>query len=435
MLRNPSILVSSLVPLVGAFLMVRPPTFVFGIALLFAIPLVGQEQQLLHHSIVGQSSCATKPCYDEVMSDLAVQKMLLGLAAGPRPISDVESALKGGGVPVADLLQLRLIRREGDRYFLNFPLFTAADVKRIREASEVYAGSLADAVLARRQDIEAALERYDLPSVDRKAVAYFVLGCASLDWDGLNITAAKGYSKETEDRPDGQYVPDAEEITSQSLERIYWGSHNSSYGGIHLTSFGDHFSKRYTLPDLLWQLPGRVSTTGYPEELRPVIESLLDASLDQTGTQLKRMMVTLRDGEKTPTELAQAVSLQPKEAEPLVRVLVALEFVSERNGRYQARIPVLAKRDEAMTKRLLAIGNQAMDQWLAANYPKIKSELRDLSFTRSGVPFEDGFTMIWHYLFGIANRKLVEAGLFADPYAPDRKYKGSIPAVSELDIP
>jgi len=415
--------------------MVRIQMSAFLIALLLSLPLAAEEQPLLRYSIVGSSSCATKPCYNETISNLMVQKALLDLAAGPRSPGDVEAALKAGTVPIADLLQLRLIRREGDRYFLNFPLFTAADVKRIRDVSETYASSLADAMLARRNEIEVALQSYDAPGVDRKAVAYFVLGCASLDWDGLDLTAAKGYRKATEDRPDGKYVPDAEEITSLSLERIYWGSHNSSYDGIELTSFGDHFSKRYTLPDLLWRLPGRIANSDYPDELKPTLESLLEASLQQTGVHVTRMMVSLREGEKTLPELAQAANLPTGEAEPLVRALVALEFVAAHGGRYQAQIPVFTKRDEAMAKRLLSIGNLVMDRWLAANYSKMKAELQDLSFTRSGVPFEDGFTMIWHYVFGIANRKLVEAGLFADPYAAGRKYKGSIPAVSQISLP
>ena len=405
-----------------------------AVALLLVLPLAAQEQPLLRYSIVGSNSCATKPCYDEVISNPIVQKMLLDLAAGSRPVDAVETALRGGEVPVTHLLQLRLIRREGDRYFLNFPLFTAVDVKRIRESSEVYGGSLADAMLAHRQDIEAALQSYDLSGVDRKAVAYFVLGCASLDWDGLHLTAARGYRKVTEDRPDGKYVPDAEQTTSFSLERIYWGSHNSSYDGIDLTSFGDHFSKRYTFPDLFWRLPGRIANTDYPDELKPTIESLLDASLQQTGVHVTRMMVSLRDGEKTLPELAKAASLNADETEPLVRALIALEFVATHGDRYEARIPVFTKRDEAMVRHLLSIGNLVMDQWLATNYAKLKAELRDLSFTRSGVPFEDGFTMVWHYIFGIANRKLVEAGLFADPYAAGRKYKGSIPAVSQISL-
>jgi hypothetical protein len=402
------------------------------IILLFAYMLPAQEQPLLRHSIVGSSSCDKKPCYDEVISNLTVQKMLLDLAAGPRSVNDVEAALKAAAVPLDDILQLRLIRREGNRYFLNFPLFTASDVKRIRASSEVHAASLAEAMLGHRQEIEAALQSYDLPSVDRKAVAYFVLGCASLDWDGLDLTAAKGYRKASEERPDGNYVPDAEEAAPLSLERIYWGSHNSEYDGIGMTSFGDHFSKRYTLPDLFWRLPGRVAKTDFPDELKPDIESMLEASLTQTGVHVSRMLVSLRDGEKTLPELAQAAQLPIEAAEPMVRLLVALEFVAPHGDRYQVSIPVLTKRDEAMRRRLLSIGNAVMDQWLVANYPKLRAELSDLSFTRAGVPFEDGFTMIWHYIFGIANRKLVEAGLFADPYAASRKYKGSIPAVSEI---
>ena len=394
-----------------------------------------QDQPILHYSIVGSSSCSTKPCFTGVMANVQVQQALLKLAQGPIPSKVFESSLHGAGVSTSDLLSLRLIRLDGDQYFLNFPLFTAQDDQRIRAVTARYAGSLASTMLTRRPEIESALSGYDAPGVDRKAVAFFVLGCASLDWDGLNITAAKGYRKETEERPDGKYVPDAEEITAQSLDRIYWGSHNDTYGNIFVTSFGDHASKRFSLPDLLWQLPGRTSTTNYPEDLRPAIQSLLQASMDQTGTTLARMMLALRDGDKTSAELAQAGGLQPKEAETFIQLLLAIQMISVHDGRYRATALVLTKRDEAMTKRLLAIGNRVMSQWLAENYPKIKSELQNLSFTRSGVPFEDGFTMIWHYLFGLTNRQLVEAGLFTDPYAPDRKYKGSITVVSELDIP
>jgi hypothetical protein len=398
-------------------------------------PLIAQEQQLLRHSIVGSNSCAKKPCFDEAINSIPVQRILLELAAAPLPTQDVEAALKDGDVPITDLLQLRLIRRDGDRYFLNFALFTASDVKQIRESSEVYAGSLANAMLSRRDEIDAALRTYQVPGVDPKAVAYFVLGCASLDWDGLDLTAAKGYRKASEPRPDGDYVPDAEQITSASLEHIYWGSHNTTYDGAEFTSFGDHASSRYTLPDLLWRIPGRIADTGYPGELKPVLESLLDASLQQTAVHMTHMLLALHDEEKTLPQLAQAANLQEKDAKPLVQTLLALQFISADGDRYQATIPVFTKRDETMARRLVSIGHQVMEQWLVVNYPKMKGELNDLSFIRAGVPFEDGFTMIWHYVFGMANRKLIEAGLFADPYSPNRKYKGSISALSQIDLP
>jgi hypothetical protein len=36
---------------------------------------------------------------------------------------------------------------------------------------------------------------------------------------------------------------------------------------------------------------------------------------------------------------------------------------------------------------------------------------------------------VWHYVFGIANRTLVEAGFLADPYGPDRRHQGFLPAI------
>jgi hypothetical protein len=41
---------------------------------------------------------------------------------------------------------------------------------------------------------------------------------------------------------------------------------------------------------------------------------------------------------------------------------------------------------------------------------------------------------VWHPLFGVANRELVAAGLFADPYDAKRTFKGFIPAAYQLDV-
>ncbi len=405
------------------------------LGLLLAVLLVAtglsaaQEKNLVDYSIVGSNSCDKKPCYDDVISKIPVQKLFLDLAAAPVDAATVESALKQAGVPLSDVLQLRLIRREGGRYFLNFPLFTAADVVTIKAASDRYAASLAQALLERRHDIESALLAYGAPGVDRKAVAYVVLGCVSLDWDGLDITASKGYRKTTEDRPDGKYVPAAEQKSEVSLQRIYWGSHNSQIGEAYFTSFGDHFSPRYTLPDLIWRVPGRIADTQFPADIQRALRSLLAEALNNSGDEMGRIMLALRSGEKTKPELARSLAIPEANAGVLLDTLSELQFVRLQDGRYQAAVPVLTERDKEMVDKLRAIGRQVMESWLAANYPHIKSDLNHLSFTRSGVPFEDGFTMIWHYIFGITNAKLVEAGLFADPYDEARKYKGSIPMV------
>lgn len=413
----------------------------FGVALLCITESISAEQgeitsrkqTLLRYSVVGSYSCDKKPCYGEVMESIPVQEILLELAKGPRELQTVGASAEGAAGSIADLLTLRLIRCEGDRYFLNFALFTAEDVRHIRDVSERYAGSLAAVLLARREEIEMALQAYDAPGIDPKAIAYFLLGCASLDWDGLRLTAEKGYRKSTEKRPDGSYVPAAEEISEESLEKVYWGSHFFTLDGVSLASFGDHHSlPRYMLPDVLRRTPDLPSS--YPDTLKAALRELMAESFDHSGYQLGRMMLALRDGQKSSTDLARAAGATESEAKALLRVLLALDYATEQNGLYRARIPVLTKRDEAMTRKILAIGNQVMGQWLAENYESIRAELKDLSFMRSGVPFSEGFTMIWHYLFGISNRKLVEAGLFADPYETTRKHKGAIPVVYELEL-
>ncbi len=395
---------------------------------------MAHQRPLLEYSITGSSSCDKKPCYHQVMKSIPVQEFLLKLAKGPLDRRAADAAMEHAPVSMADLLALRLIRCESDRYFLNFALFTAADVKRIREVSERYAGSLAGAVLVRRGEIETVLRAYDAPDIKPEAVAYFLLGCASLDWDGLNLTAEKGYRKTKEERPDGNYVPAAQEITELSLKKVYWGSHNSTHDGVSLTSFGDHHSlPRCMLPDLLWRTPNLTSSC--PDTVKSALGELISESLGHKGYQLGRMMLAMRDGLKLSTDLARAAGAEESEAMVLLRTLVALDYTTEQNGLYRAQIPVLTKRDEVMTRKILVIGNQVMGQWLAVNYKSIKAELKDLNFIRSGVPFSEGFTMIWHYLFGITNRKLVEAGLFADPYDTTRKYKGAIPVVYELAFP
>lgn len=401
--------------------------------------LVGQspearanQQQLLSFSIVGSSSCETTPCYSDVMKRIPVQALLLKLAGGRLAVREAETS--PAGASILDLLSLRLIRREGPWYYLNFALFTAADVQRIREVSEHFSKSLAASLLAWRKEIDEVLREYDLPGVDPKAVAYFLLGCVSLDWDGLSITARKGFRKEAGERPDGNYAPAAQEITAATLERVYWGSHNAVYQGIHFTSFGDHHNlPRYMLPDLLWRAPAYPAS--YPTALTAVLDELIDKALERNGYQLGRIMLALRDGARTPDELARAAGESPADTKALLNLLTLLDYATDSGGRYQVQIPVFTRRDTALAARVRAIGAVVMDEWLSSNYPRIQAELSDLSFMRSGVPFAEGFTMVWHYLFGIANRRLVEAGLFADPYDPARRYRGAISVVYDIALP
>ena len=371
---------------------------------ILAVCCPAQEQQVLNYSIVGSSSCKTTPCFDRALANPRAERPLLDLARnGPRASAGIAAALSGSGVRPEDLEALGLVRAEGDRRVLNFTLFTAEDIRRIRKVTAGYARSLADEFVKRRSAIDRALAGYNLPGADRGAASFIILGCFSLDWDGLNITATRRY------------------LTRQ---RIYWGSHNNSWAEVAFTSFGDHHSvPRTALPDAAY---GRLLKMKWDFELPSAIQR---GDTDTAAAHMGRLMMTLREGPQSLNDLARKTRIEPAEAARYLSVLKTLEYVADPEGLYSAKAMVFTQRDLPMVHELKRIGRQVMEPWLAANYSKLRGELGDTAPSRWGVPYEEGFTMIWHFVFGPTNQLLVEAGMFSDPYAPERRYQGFIPAV------
>lgn len=381
--------------------------------------------------------------FDAAMRPAGVQRLLLALAAAPRAAGFVDSALVGTGVSRPELEALHLIRRDGAGYALSFTLLTQADVRRIREVGEVYARSLADAVLARRSAISALVRRYDVRSVDPAAVAFVLVGCFSLDWDGLSLTAQQGYRATPPTQLDGRYVPWAEERGAvsvnawpdarghPSLKRIYWGSHTTSADDVAFTSFGDHASlPRATLPDAIWPLQNALGAAELPDALGPSLRPLAEQSLLDLLRDMGHVLVALREGAADGEAVANAAGVPPDRAHALLGALVRLAYVDSAGGdRYVLRVPVFTARDGPMIDSVRALGRATMDAWLAAHYAKLARDLASLTPQRYGVPFADGFMQVWHYLFGSATRDLVEAGMLADPYDARREHWGFIPFV------
>ena len=328
------------------------------------------------------------------------------------------------------LEDLGLVRRWDGEYVIAFAFFTSEDVQKVRAVAERVTDSLVRALVARRSDIDAVLQRYDAQGVDPKAVPYIVLGCFSLDWDGLDLTAEKRYrSLPYVTAGEGKFIPYAEEKSNLSLKGIYLGSHDSDEGEFRFTSFGDHFSlPRWTFPDLAWLLPIHAARD-LPDSLRLEVNRALQQAMESMLRQVGRIMFALRDHERTLIELAGIVGMGTQETEDLLTLLAELEYVTRLGDRYRVLAPVLSERDGPMVQALRQVGWDVMEAWLSVNYEDVKGQLSNLIDVRSGVPYADMFTQIWHYLFGTANRKLVESGMFADPYAQSRRYKGFIPAV------
>lgn len=356
------------------------------------------EKPLLGYRITGftnSSAPAENATYAMVHPE--VQRLLLDVAASPRDRQYVEAALRPSPIRVEDMVSNGSLRLEGDRYWLNFPLLTRADQETVVRAAEIYSRRLADAYLARRKEIEALLRLYDLDGVDRKAVAFVVLGCFSLDWDGLRYATRNGYRASEPVRKGGRFFVMAEERGGPSLQRMYWGSGSMGYGKYGITTFGDHFSPR-----------------SHP--------------LKKVGEPGGAILLALRDGAR------ETADLPATNRDEVLAALVSAGYVHPDGTRYRAAIPVLSMRDQKMIEGLRRLGREALREWFTANYAEFRSAMRDIAPVRNGIPFPVAFDQLWHYLFGIANRKLVEDGLFADPYAPGAPRQGYVPVVYALKL-
>lgn len=370
-----------------------------------------------------------------------VQELLFELRRSPHDSAYVEAAISGTGASLADLLAARVLSRQGQLYGLNFPLLTTEDLHTVKEISERFGRDLADIYLRRRAEIEDILGRYPLKQIDQRMLAYVLLGCFSLDWDGLDITQEKSYRTPFLTEGVGSVHWATQRQPPDFLQGVYWGSHNEYLDNdIVLTSFGDHTAPmRFAFPDLYWRLSqafpdvmwqaARSYGVEVPEELRSPIVRIARRIFRQLAYQAASVMTTLREAENTADEISATLASEPTETRELLALLEAAQYVQQESGRYRATIPVLLQEDRPMVQDLLGLSAEIISTWLEENYESLKAEFRRTTPVGHAVPFEDTFYYVWHYVFGITNRILVEEGMFADPYGADRKHQGYIPVV------
>jgi hypothetical protein len=381
----------------------------------------GQEQDILEYSYSGSRELGRE--FRKIMANHDVQQLLLEMAESPRSAGYIENALNEIDITLSDLLNLQLVRQNGNRFELSFIMYTREDMDMIRAVAEEMGKLLAEGILARRTEIENII-KFDVPSgVDWRETAFFIIGCVSLDWDGLRISSNKGFLTQAQN---GEYIPQAIQPGGGGSKRaLYWGSHNY-HSQIAITSFGDHFSIRQALPDINWRME-----VDAPD---PLNKSLIDAARGLIRLGIGRIMIALREADLNVSELSVKAGLPEDDTARLVKLLLDLDYIVEVDTKYRAIITVLTDRDRKRVNHLRQIGKNVILNWFDENYSDMCQKLSDVTPVKYDVPLADGFYWVWHYVFGIANRELVDSGLFADPYDPDRRFQGCIPAVYQYDV-
>ena len=385
----------------------------------------------------GQLPKTQNPEY--ALSLLGIQQLLLDVAQNPKDHSFIEESLKETGISIEDLLAAGLLREQDSHYVLGFSLFTQDDQRVLREVCRNFAEDLAEIYLARHTEFEEILGAYPLKSVDTAVLAYVLIGCFSLDWDGLRITKELGYrsSAPPKNPPFIGWVDDKRAKEFQEKKGLYWGSHNEYLdNGVAFTTFGDHATlHRYGFPDIVWQMARSIRLLKSPEEIQPVlVKAGTRALYGKILTPLGDIMLELRNGKRGEEALRDATGLESKQLKDLLTILEGLEYVRKVTDGYEAIIPVFSSADLQFIHSLMMLSRGMLTSWLKQNFKQIEANLSNLSGYKYGQPLEPTFYKIWHEIFGAANRILVEKNMFFDPYGEDRKYKGYLPVVWHMSV-
>ncbi len=404
-------------------------------ALLIAVPCLSvdaSEPRLLTTGITGSLSSTGMANPNVVMRPIEVQRLLLEIAAEPQDRQHAEQVLEDCDVTVEDLLALGLLRDEHGQLLINFSLLTLRDQSEIVRVASAHAAALAEGFLDHRREIEALLETRTLHDVPAADYAYILIGCFSLDWDGLRYTDDPRFRAGATHRTgDDAYTPWARERgDAVSLRGLFWGSHNASKGGINLTTFGDHYAlPRAGFPDLTWALD--IGFDHLPDQgsSGPRMTEVVYRFLDQIHDAVGKVMLSLGDGPKSAGELAAAAHVDLETMTALLALLEEIDYIGVEGSNLHATIPVLNQADTKMARSILAIGREVIREWHEEHYDQLAADLSGLSPVKSGVPYNVVYTEVWHFVFGLANQKLIEAGLLSDPYSATRRHKGFIPVI------
>lgn len=354
---------------------------------------------------------------------------------GPVPQATLERWLAGSATPEA-LVHAGLLRVTADGYALALNYYSEADERLLRKVAGRWSESLAAAFLAERDDLEELVANYDGAAVSTDELLFVALGCVGLDWDGLDVTAEGGWRRRATVQPNGgAYIPWVRARASgASVRALYWGSHNAETPTLTFTTFGDHEAlPRAGLPDVIWSVDAERLDPRQPRALREQLAQEASAGVDGAFAGASAMMLALREGPRTRDALL-ALGGDAARAERTLKLLEALSYVAEEEGRYRAAIPVFTPRDAAMLDALRIRSREIIRQWLVRNHAALAADLSELSSVKAGVPLDQLFTDVWHDLFGWTNYRLVRAGLLADPYGPSARFVGFTPFVWTPDL-
>ena len=367
-----------------------------------------------------------------LLNNKSVQHFLLSISNAPMPAKYPLQKARQEGISIESLVDAGIIVFRNDSCFLNFTLLNEQDLVLIHKVSSAKAKSLAQLILNDSTFYKVLLQNADYPLHLQKEALFVLIGCFSLDWDGLTLTEKIGMrtSASLNQYGDKYRLWGKQNVANLPTKYLYWGSHNDYLNDIVYTSFGEHDSaSRYALPDMKWKYRIAFGKNYYPKELVSEYQSISDMFFDTVFYNAGKLLLSLFNKPLTLQQMkTQSTFTGLSET---INFLTSLKYIKldSVSNKYYLNIPVFTKNHLQMTQTVRKHTAKILENWLNENYALIKDQLSGLSSKRHGLDYDIVFTEVYHFLFGYVNKILSESGFFVNPALPDRFHKGYVPVV------
>ncbi|HJO94039.1 MAG TPA: hypothetical protein QF753_11600 [Victivallales bacterium] len=327
------------------------------------------------------------------------EKLLSELCTKPIPIPEIR------GDCLAAFKKLNAVRIDEDnKAFLNFTCLSKDEIKQVKKVSNIIGKDLADTIISNLKISKKLENSYDTEMLQK--ILFILIGCVSLDWNGLKILEALGYipilgfSLTEQERNSAEllsYVLIAEEKFRNNVKEVYCGSHNICYKEIIYTTFGDNLSKtRKSFPDLNWDLK-------VDEQKFPFINYYIENGMGRIYDYL----------------------ISNETDKNLERILGDLKYIKDG----KINIPIFNNDNYILVKDVIDQTNDILTIWLQKNIPQLEYSFRDLNSLKMGVSFKEVLVELWHLVFGYANKHLARSCFIFNPYSKESDFKGYLPCI------
>ena len=350
------------------------------------------SKPLLHTAVTGSIDASGLDDPQYVLSFVAVQRLMLDATQHPLTKAEVERSVAGTPVSLNQLLQLELLRQEGEVYQLNYLLLTVGDQQTMYRICARYGQSLADAFRAHQAEFDSVSKKYPNAAL-RPQLMFDLIAGVSLDWRGLDLTTELGYRVQPpRHAKGGEYLIHSSEAGSDlDFTGLYLDSETAPGSKMSFSTFGDGAStpRLEGLPDVLdgglekamedWQKLPEVYAA-----LRSEYVVLLLLAIDDAGQVMNAVASGAAD---TDAALAKVVPLPDERRKAGLGLLSAIGYLQETDHRYVVGVPVLTESDKPLVDAVLKLSREITEAWLRANYAAMEKDLSGLSPMRNGLPF------------------------------------------------